>query len=125
VIHREVNARQQPFDIVDPTVHAIVLSVDEKSQIQALERTPTGLPLKPGRCGTITHDYKRNQRPRCSPVSLHVENYRDFPVGSWHSVDYTSSWACRPGRHHLVAGAADKTLPVLDRWVELIRRVKA
>jgi hypothetical protein len=61
VIHREVNARQQPFDIVDPTVHAIVLSVDEKSQIQALERTPTGLPLKPGRCGTITHDYKRNR----------------------------------------------------------------
>ncbi len=38
----------------------MVLSVDEKSQIQALDRTQPGLPLKPGRCGTMTHDYKRN-----------------------------------------------------------------
>ena len=37
-----------------------VLSIDEKSQIQTLDRTQPGLPLKPGRCGTITHDYKRN-----------------------------------------------------------------
>ena len=45
---------------VDPPAHAIVLSVDEKSQIQALDRSQPGLPLKPGRCGTMTHDYKRN-----------------------------------------------------------------
>ncbi len=45
---------------VDPPAHAIVLSVDEKPQIQALDRTQPGLPLKPGRCGTMTHDYKRN-----------------------------------------------------------------
>jgi transposase len=45
---------------VEPPAHAIVLSVDEKSQIQALDRTQPGLPLKPGRCGTMTHDYKRN-----------------------------------------------------------------
>jgi transposase len=45
---------------VDPPVHAVVLSVDEKSQIQALDRTQPGLPLKRGRCGTMTHDYKRN-----------------------------------------------------------------
>ena len=45
---------------VDPPAHAIVLSVDEKSQIQALDRTPPGLPLKKGRAGTVTHDYKRN-----------------------------------------------------------------
>jgi|SRR5579862_334035 len=45
---------------VDPPAHAIVLSVDEKSQIQALDRTQPGLPLKRGRAGTITHDYKRN-----------------------------------------------------------------
>ena len=38
---------------------AIVLCVDEKSQIQALDRTQPGLPLKKGRCGTMTHDYKR------------------------------------------------------------------
>jgi transposase len=43
-----------------PPEHAIVLSVDEKSQIQALDRTQPSLPLKPGRCGTMTHDYKRN-----------------------------------------------------------------
>jgi len=45
---------------IDPPAHAMVLSVDEKSQIQALDRAQPGLPLKPGRCGTMTHDYKRN-----------------------------------------------------------------
>ena len=45
---------------VDPPAHAVVLSVDEKSQIQALERTQPGLPMKKGRMGTMTHDYKRN-----------------------------------------------------------------
>ena len=39
---------------------AVVLCLDEKSQIQALDRTQPGLPLKKGRCGTMTHDYKRN-----------------------------------------------------------------
>jgi transposase len=43
-----------------PPEHAIVMCVDEKSQIQALDRTQPGLPLKKGRCGTMTHDYKRN-----------------------------------------------------------------
>ena len=45
---------------VDPPAHAMVLSVDEKSQIQALDRTQPGLPMKKGRAGTMTHDYKRN-----------------------------------------------------------------
>ena len=45
---------------VDPPAHAVVLSVDEKSQIQALDRTQPGLPMKPGRRGTMTHDYKRH-----------------------------------------------------------------
>jgi transposase len=45
---------------VSPPAHAIVLSVDEKSQIQALDRTQPGLPLKKGRGGTMTHDYKRH-----------------------------------------------------------------
>jgi len=45
---------------VDPPAHAIVLSVDEKSQIQALDRTQPGLPLKKDRAGTMTHDYKRH-----------------------------------------------------------------
>jgi transposase len=45
---------------VDPPAHAVVLSVDEKAQIQALDRTQPGLPMKPGRLGTMTHDYKRH-----------------------------------------------------------------
>jgi transposase len=45
---------------VDPPEHAVVLSIDEKSQIQALDRTQPGLPMKRGRLGTMTHDYKRN-----------------------------------------------------------------
>ena len=43
-----------------PPAHAIVLWVDEKSQIQALDRTQPGLPMKKGRAGTMTHDYKRH-----------------------------------------------------------------
>ena len=43
-----------------PPRHAVVLSLDEKSQIQALDRTQPGLPIKPGKCATMTHDYKRN-----------------------------------------------------------------
>ena len=56
--------RRQLRDVVglyvDPPAHAIVLSVDEKSQIQALDRTQPGLPLKKGRAGTMTHDYERH-----------------------------------------------------------------
>lgn len=45
---------------LSPPEHALVLSCDEKSQIQALDRTQPGLPLKQGRCQPLTHDYKRN-----------------------------------------------------------------
>lgn len=45
---------------MEPPAHAVVVSIDEKSQIQALDRTQPGLPMKPGKCGTMTHDYKRN-----------------------------------------------------------------
>lgn len=45
---------------LNPPEHALVLCVDEKTQIQALDRTQPSLPLKKGRCGTMTHDYKRN-----------------------------------------------------------------
>ena len=55
---------EKVIDIVglylDPPEHAILLSVDEKTQIQALDRTQPTLPLTPGRNGTMTHDYKRN-----------------------------------------------------------------
>jgi transposase len=45
---------------LNPPEHALVLSADEKSQIQALDRTQPSLPIFPGRCGTLTHDYKRS-----------------------------------------------------------------
>lgn len=45
---------------MNPPEHAWVFCIDEKSQIQALDRTQPGLPMKKGRCGTMTHDYKRN-----------------------------------------------------------------
>jgi transposase len=45
---------------LNPPEHALVLCADEKSQIQALDRTQPGLPMKKGRCGTMTHDYKRH-----------------------------------------------------------------
>jgi len=45
---------------LDPPVNAVVFSFDEKSQMQALDRTQPGLPLKKGRAGTMTHDYKRH-----------------------------------------------------------------
>ena len=45
---------------LDPPAHGLVLSVDQKSQIRALDRTQPGLPIKKGRAGTMTHDYTRN-----------------------------------------------------------------
>ena len=61
---RDPRLAEKMADVVglylDPPAHAVVLSIDEKSQIQALDRTQPGLPLKPGRCGTMTHDYKRH-----------------------------------------------------------------
>lgn len=63
-VSNDVHFVQKLEDVVglylNPPEHALVLSVDEKSQIQALDRTQPGLPLKKGRCGTMTHDYKRN-----------------------------------------------------------------
>jgi len=43
---------------LDPPEHAVVRCVDEKGQIQALQRTQPCLPIKKGRCGTLTHDYR-------------------------------------------------------------------
>jgi hypothetical protein len=59
---------------LNPPEHALVLCCDEKSQIQALDRTQPGLPLKRGRAGTMTHDYSAMERPRClRPSTLWME----------------------------------------------------
>ncbi len=63
-LSRDPHFLQKLTDVVglylNPPEKALVLCVDEKSRIQALDRTQPGLPLKKGRCGTMTHDYKRN-----------------------------------------------------------------
>jgi transposase len=63
-ISRDPNFVDKLHDVVglylNPPDRSLVLCVDEKSQIQALDRTQPGLPIKKGRCGTMTHDYKRN-----------------------------------------------------------------
>jgi transposase len=63
-VSRDKNFASKVEDVVglylNPPDKALVLCVDEKSQIQALDRTQPGLPMKKGRAGTMTHDYKRN-----------------------------------------------------------------
>jgi transposase len=63
-VSRDPRFEDKLVDVVglymNPPEHALVLSCDEKSQIQALNRTQPGLPMKPGRAGTMTHDYKRD-----------------------------------------------------------------
>jgi hypothetical protein len=91
-VSRDPNFAQKLEDIVglymNPPEHAVVLCCDEKSQIQALDRTQPGLPLKKGRAATMTHDYKRNGTTtlfaalntldgsvisRCAPRHRHTE----------------------------------------------------
>jgi len=63
-VSRDKQFIEKLYDVVglylNPPDKSLVLCVDEKSQIQALDRTQPGLPLKKGRCGTMTHDYKRH-----------------------------------------------------------------
>ena len=63
-LSRDPQFTEKLVDVVglylNPPEHALVLCCDEKSQIQALDRTQPGLPLKKGRCGTMTHDYQRH-----------------------------------------------------------------
>jgi transposase len=63
-VSRDKRFAEKLTDVVglylNPPDKALVLCVDEKSQIQALDRTQPGLPIKKGRCGTMTHDYKRH-----------------------------------------------------------------
>jgi hypothetical protein len=74
---------------VDPPERAVVFAFDEKSQIQALDRTQPGLPLKKGRAGTMTHDYKRH-----GTTTLFRRPGRGHR-GGW-SVCHGCAW-CAPG----------------------------
>lgn len=81
-----------------PPEHALVLCVDEKSQIQALDRTQPGLPLKKGRCGTRTHDYKRN-----GTTTL----FAALEVASGRIIS-----ECRPRHRH-------------QEWLKFLKRIEA
>lgn len=81
-----------------PPEHALVLCVDEKSQIQALDRTQPGLPLKKGRCGTMTHDYKRN-----GTTTL----FAALEVASGRIIS-----ECRPRHRH-------------QEWLKFLKRIEA
>jgi hypothetical protein len=108
---------------VDPPAHAVVLSIDEKSQIQslplartgALDRTQPGLPMKKGRCATMTHDYKRHSLPPrrrgapppCSPPSISSKARSSgaacSAIGIRNSSAFSmpSSAKCRPTRRSM------------------------
>lgn len=83
---------------LSPPEHAIVLSCDEKSQIQALDRTQPGLPMKRGRCGTMTHDYKRN-----GTTSL---------FAALNILDGTIISTCQPRHRH-------------QEWLKFLKLIKA
>ncbi|HSP13183.1 MAG TPA: IS630 family transposase [Thermoanaerobaculia bacterium] len=111
---------------LNPPEHALVFSVDEKSQIQALDRTQPGLPIKKGRCGTMTHDYKRNGTTtlfaameivegniiaECMPRHRHREWIRFL-----NRIDRTSA-SCFD--IHLIAdNYATHKHPKVQRWLE-------
>lgn len=83
---------------VNPPEHAVVLSCDEKSQVQALDRTQPGLPMKRGRCGTMTHDYKRH-----GTTSL---------FAAMNVLDGTIISQCQPRHRH-------------QEWLKFLKLIKA
>ena len=121
---------------LNPPQHALVLCVDEKSQIQALDRTQPGLPLKKGRCGTMTHDYKRVY-PGFPTLfwGLSVFFVGDLMGKAlWKLVENAARFPRRGGRVLCVHGAVSfhRARPCGPRWlpgrgamrhVELDRRV--
>ena len=86
-----------------PPAHALILSIDGKSQVQALDRTQPRLPMKKGRCGTMTRDYKRHgtpistARPCCSASSRASGRKDRFAMLSPMLLDILREW-CRIGR---------------------------
>jgi transposase len=110
---------------MNPPIHAVVVSIDEKSQIQALDRTQPGLPMKPGKCGTMTHDYKRNGTTtlfaalnildgtvvgRCMPSHTHKEFIKFLSA---------VERAVRPGRiiHAIADNYATHKHPKVKQWL--------
>jgi len=111
---------------LNPPDRAIVLCVDEKSQIQALDRTQPGLPLRPGRCGTMTHDYKRHGTTtlfaalnvldgkivgECLPRHRHQEFLRFLRI-------LDSEFPCHLNLHLVVDNYGTHKHPKIKAWLE-------
>ena len=129
-VSRDKNFAAKVEDVVglylNPPDKALVLCVDEKSQIQALDRTQPGLPIKKGRAGTMTHDYKRNGTTTlfaalnmvdgrvigtCMPRHRHREFLRFLKL-----IDQQTP----PGLdlHLVVDNYATHKTPAVKRWVK-------
>jgi transposase len=117
---------------MNPPENALVLSVDEKSQIQALDRTQPGLPIKKGRCGTMTHDYKRNGTTtlftaldvsrgtvitECMPRHRHQEFLKFMRL-------VERETPANLALHVIVDNYATHKHPAVQRWLRRNKRVK-
>jgi len=80
---------------LNPPEHALVLCVDEKTQIQALDRPQPSLPLKKGRCGTMTHDYKCNGTT--TPFAALCVRYRPASIIACRTAFSASGPNCAAG----------------------------
>lgn len=116
---------------LNPPEHALVLCVDEKSQIQALDRTQRSLPMYPGRCGTMTHDYKRNGT---TTLFAAIELAEGRLIGTCMPRHRHQEWICflslidreTPAKLdlHLVAdNYSTHKHPKVKRWLSRHRRV--
>ena len=129
-LSRDKHFVEKLTDVVGLYLHppdkAVVLSVDEKSQIQALDRTQPGRPLKKGRCGTMTHDYKRNGTTtlfsalnvldgrvigQCMPQHRHQEFLKFLRL-----LDLRMP--CGQSVHVIVDNYGTHKHPRVQRWVE-------
>jgi transposase len=115
---------------LNPPEHAIVLCADEKSQIQALDRTQPGLPMKKGRAGTMTHDYKRNGTATLfaaldamegSVISLCDDRHRHQEwLKFLRVIDYVIP--AEKQIHMIVDNYATHKHPKVQRWLKRHRR---
>ena len=112
-VSRDPRFVQKLIDVVglylNPPDKALVLCVDEKSQIQALDRTQPGLPLKPGRCGSMTPDYKRH-----GTTTLPLHRHQEF-IRFLKRIDQETPKEF--GLHLIVDNYATHKHPGVERWL--------
>ena len=129
-VSRDKNFAAKVEDVVglylNPPDKALVLCVDEKSQIQALDRTQPGLPMKKGRAGTMTHDYKRNGTTtlfaalnmldgKVIGTCLPRHRHREF-LGFLRLIDHKTPQGL--DLHLVVDNYATHKTPAVKRWLK-------